>query len=130
MRRPLRLLSGLLSGPLARVRRRGGERVAPPVRAEVPLTEADLARACGWEELVARGVVPAASSPSAVAGLTPSCLFPGRLLYRRDDGRLVPVTLEEGAALVRWAVGRGTVADTAPPAQPGAPADTPAPTRH
>lgn len=67
------------------------------------LTVEEFAAACGWADLVADGVVDADEEPLGLAGLRLSVIFPGHLLRVRDDGRLVPVSLDEAVALVRIA---------------------------
>jgi len=91
----------------------------PDAAATEPLTAGEFAAACGWPDLVAAGTVAADEDPLALAGLRLSSIFPRHLLRRRDDGRLVPVAVDDAVALVRLTLaqrGRGdTPADAAHP---------------
>lgn len=65
------------------------------------LTLEEFTAACDWDRLVATGVVASHEEPLGLAGLRLSTIFPRHLLRRRDDGRLVPITLDDAVALVR-----------------------------
>lgn len=67
------------------------------------LTVEEFAAACGWADMVADGTVGADEEPLGLAGLRLSTIFPRHLLRVRDDGRLVPVSLDDAVALVRIA---------------------------
>lgn len=89
------------------LRRRIAERWTPLFDEENvvdALTADEFADACDWERLRASGVVDAHENPLSVAGLRLSSLFPRHLLRRRDDGRLVPIALDDAVALVRLTV--------------------------
>lgn len=85
------------------------------------LTVEEFAAACGWDELRADGVVREDEEPMALAGLRLSSIFPRHLLRIRDDGRLVPIDVEDAVALVRLTLaqgGRSAVARRTTPDQP------------
>jgi len=67
------------------------------------LTVEKFADACGWADMVADKMVGADEEPFSLAGLRLSTIFPRHLLRVRDDGRLVPVSLDDAIALVRIA---------------------------
>jgi len=86
------------------LRRRIAERWTPlfPDKTEpAMLTLEEFTAACDWDRLVTAGVVAPHEEPLGLAGLRLSTIFPRHLLRRRDDGRLVPITLDDAVALVR-----------------------------
>ncbi len=68
-----------------------------------PLTLSGLEEACGWSRLLEQGQVPRGSNPLAVAQLRLSNLFPGQLLWTRDDGKVVVVDVDEAVQVIHAA---------------------------
>ena len=65
-----------------------------------PLTLSDIKEACGWLQILEQGRVPHGSDPLAVAQLRVSNLFPGQLLWTRDDAKVVVVDMDEAVQII------------------------------
>jgi hypothetical protein len=68
-----------------------------------PLTLTSIEEACGWSRLLAQGRVPHGSDPLGLAQLRLSNLFPGQLLWTRDDGKVVVVDVDEAVQVIHAA---------------------------
>ncbi len=68
-----------------------------------PLTLTSIEEACGWAQLLEQGRVPHGSDPLQVAQMRVSNLFPGQLLWTRDDGKVVVIDVNEAVQVIHAA---------------------------